>query len=172
MVNAPREVGGLTLPAINHIGVVVHNRDEAIRRYAESLGIGPFRAFDAEFPDLRATEGTPPSRLRIAFGNLGVILFEVIEPGEGPSIHRDFLERHGEGIQHIGFVVPDLAADLAKLEANGLNILLHAAIPGFNSMLVYVEGEAAHGAIVELIQESPEMLAFYQRLWDRTRRPA
>lgn len=172
MINAPGEVGGLKLPAINHIGVVVRDRDEAIRRYADSLGIGPFRAFEADFPDtlVRGVPAPTPT-LRIAFGNLGVILFEIIEPSEGPSIHREFLEKNGEGIQHIGFVVPDLGADLAKLEANGLRILMQASIPGFNSALAYLDGEGAHGAIIELIQESPEMLAFYQRLWDRTRRP-
>lgn len=171
MVNPPREIGGLKLPAINHIGVVVRDRDEAIRRYTESLGIGPFRAFEADFPDTQIRGAPVPATLRIAFGNLGVVLFEIIEPGEGRSIHRDFLERYGEGIQHLGFVVPDLGADLDKVEANGLRILMQASIQGFNSALAYLDGDGAHGAIIELIQESPEMLAFYQRLWDRTRRP-
>lgn len=167
----PPELGGLKLPALNHIGVVVRDLEAALRRYDESLGIGPFRSFEAPFPDTQLRGEPAPCTLKIAFGNLGNVLFEVIQPLDGRSLHREFLERNGEGIQHLGFVVPDLRADLAKLRANGLRIVMEASIPQNDSYLAYIESEAAAGVVWELIQDSPGQQAMYQRLWDRTRRP-
>ena len=165
-----REVGGLKLPAINHIGVVVKNRDLAIQRYTRSLGIGPFHTYDRHFPNAQVRGEPLPCSLRIAFGNLGPVLFEVIEPLEGPSIHQEFLDQHGEGIHHLAFVIPDLAGDLTKLEAHGLRVLMRVDLPERQSGIAYVEGEAAGGALVELIQDSPGTQEFFDRLWEATRR--
>ncbi len=170
MVNSSvRESGGLKLPEINHLGVVVRNRDEAIRRYREALGLPPFRTWDQEFPDTRVRGKPSPCSLRIGFSNLGTVLFEVIEPLAGESIHREFLERNGEGIQHLGFVVADLAGDLAKLAANGLQVLMDSPIAERQSALAYVDGDAASNILWELVQDSPGMQRFYQRLWETTR---
>ena len=164
-----REIGGLTLPEINHIGVVVRNLDEAMRRFERSLGIGPFHSYEREFADSRVRGEIAPCKLGIAFGNLQTILFELIEPREGQSIHQEFLDQHGEGLQHLGFLVPDLAADLSKLEANGLRVLMEATVPGRGG-IAYIEGEAAAGVLFELIQDGPATREFQQRLWDATRR--
>lgn len=167
-----REIGGVKLPEINHIGVVVRNLDEALRRFSETLGIGPFRSFEASFPDAKLWGKPESSTLKIAFGNLGTVLFEVMEPLAGRSLHGEFLEKHGEGIQHIGFVVPDIQADLATLRANGLRIALEASIEVNQSYIAYVESDEGSAIFWELIQDSPAQQAMYQRLWDRTRRPA
>ncbi len=164
-----REVGGLTLPEINHLGVVVRNRDAAIRRYTEALGIGPFHTYDRHFPNAQVRGEPLPCSLRIGFGNLGTVLFEVIEPLEGPSIHQEFLDQHGEGIHHLAFVIPDLAGDLTKLEAHGLRVLMRVDLPERQSGLAYIEGEATGGALLELIQDSPGTQEFFNRLWEATR---
>jgi methylmalonyl-CoA/ethylmalonyl-CoA epimerase len=166
-----RDIGGIKLPEINHVGLVVRNRDEALRRYQQSLGIGPFEMYDRRITNMTVRgEPAPPCTLRLGFANLGTILFEVIEPVEGPSIvWKEFLDQHGEGLHHLGFVVPDLEGDLMKLQANGLRVLLESPVPG-RGKIAYVEGEAAGGVLWELIQDSPGTQEFYERLWVATRR--
>lgn len=164
-----RTIGGLQLGPINHLGVVVQDRDRAIRRYQEALGIGPFHAYDRNFPNTLVRGQPAPCSLRIGFANLGTILFEVIEPLEGASIHREFLEQHGEGLHHLAFLLPDLAGSLETLQAQGLTVLMEAIVPERQSGLAYVEGEAAGGALFELIQDGPATQEFFERLWAATR---
>jgi 4-hydroxyphenylpyruvate dioxygenase-like putative hemolysin len=44
---------------------------------------------------------------------------ELIEPLDGPSPWRDFLEKNGEGVHHIAFTVPEWAPMVKFLESKG-----------------------------------------------------
>lgn len=167
--SAPREVNGLQLPPLNHIGVVVHNRDATIRRYQDALGIGKFETYDRHFEEAWLRGEPCPTSLRIGFGQMGPVLFEVIEPLEGPSLHREFLEQHGEGIQHLAFVVPDLDGNLDHLAKNDMQLLFRANVPGRSGSIAYVEGGPASNVLLELIQDSPGTQEFFNRLWEATR---
>ena len=48
---------------------------------------------------------------------------EFISPVEGDSIYRDFLNKNGEGIHHIAFMVDDLDAETDKLVARGIPVI-------------------------------------------------
>ena len=50
------------------------------------------------------------------------MMWEVIQPLEGPSIYKDFLAKHGEGIQHVGQACNGLSFDeqCAVFEKRGL----------------------------------------------------
>src|SRR5215831_11611999 len=45
------------------------------------------------------------------------ITFELLEPLDGPSPWKDHLEKHGEGMHHIGINVPDYLAARTFLES-------------------------------------------------------
>ena len=48
--------------------------------------------------------GRPASySMRLALATAGNMLWEVIQPLEGPSIYQDFLAAHGEGVHHVAF---------------------------------------------------------------------
>lgn len=69
------------------------------------LGIGPWRVYDYGPPYLQQTtyRGEPcVSSCWLALAWTGDVQWEVIEPREGPSTYKDFLEEHGEGVQHVG----------------------------------------------------------------------
>ncbi|RFU78919.1 methylmalonyl- epimerase [Trichoderma arundinaceum] len=72
----------------------------------ESLGIGPFQKF--EFNSRTVTNhqyrGQPSNfELKVAFATHGNIVWEIMQPVAGPSIMREFLDTHGEGIHHVAF---------------------------------------------------------------------
>jgi len=50
-------------------------------------------------------EEVNPFRLKIATADLGPVKLELIQVIHGEPPHRDFLDLHGEGLQHIGFYV-------------------------------------------------------------------
>lgn len=70
------------------------------------LGIGPFRVYT--FDDQTLTEPThrgrpSPFSLTVCFATNDGMTWEVMQPLSGPSIMREFLDAHGEGIHHVAF---------------------------------------------------------------------
>ena len=74
-------------------------------RYQRILGIDHWRYHElatVKVPwDARSTD----ARLKVAFGT-GGLTFELIQVLEGHTPHLEFLDKHGDGVQHIGFWTP------------------------------------------------------------------
>jgi methylmalonyl-CoA/ethylmalonyl-CoA epimerase len=143
--------GKSTFTHVMHVGVVVRDMQKTIERLA-SLGIGPFKPFI--FPpgaqeQFRGKLFIPSERVAIQMANIGNIELELIQPLEGESPHREFLEQKGEGIQHLGFRVTNLEEDVKRLSAEGSEILLKSQFKGGG--ICYLDLDAA-GIIVELVQ--------------------
>jgi hypothetical protein len=114
-----------------HIGIVVGDLQAVADRYQRMLGVDHWRMREVatvRMPwDARSTDG----RLKVAFGRAAGLTFELLQPLDGRTPHMDFLEQHGDGVQHIGFWAPDVRAvvdnavkeggriTLARLDANG-----------------------------------------------------
>lgn len=90
------------------IQVCVVTRD--YRRTLEGmvgLGIGPWRVYHyRQAPGITETEYCGISanfKMTLCLAWNGLMLWEIIEPLEGPTIYHDFLKEHGEGIHHVAF---------------------------------------------------------------------
>ncbi|MGO9962856.1 MAG: VOC family protein [Acidimicrobiales bacterium] len=97
-------------PAFKQCAVVVENLDEAVRRWADLLGIGPWTAYRLEPPrlkDMLYHAKEVQFSLRHALAWQGDLQFELVQPLDGPSIFADHLADHGEGLHHLGKYVPD-----------------------------------------------------------------
>ena len=108
------------------IGIVVKDMDRAIERFL-ALGIGPFYA-KMPPPNAKSVfKGKPfvaADRVKIMAAQLGNSELELIQPLEGESPHREYLEAKGEGIQHLGFMVDNLDEAVEKLTASGASVLM------------------------------------------------
>jgi len=109
------------------IGVVVRDLDRAIAVLSEVFGIGPFRTIDwppADRTDIRKFYYGKPGNFtaRMAFTELGPVELELIQPLEGKSVWANFLEKHGEGIHHIRFNVPDLEPMIEYLAGHNIGV--------------------------------------------------
>jgi methylmalonyl-CoA/ethylmalonyl-CoA epimerase len=146
-------VDNSVLGSLRHIGFLVENLDIAIKHF-QSLGIGPFEPLKATFVR-REVLGKPITgsniKLRIRMAKLGPIEFELIEPGEGRSPWRDYLQKHGEGIEHIGFFVEDIDAAVAEMEKKGAQILRRGWFEGGGGN-AFVDASKVGGINIELIQ--------------------
>ena len=95
---------------ITQIAIAVHNLPLVVENYWKILGIGFGKIYDWEYPlvSSRTYYGKPAwSREKICHGMVGSVQLELMQPVDGPSIYRDFLEEHGEGIHHLQFLVSD-----------------------------------------------------------------
>jgi catechol 2,3-dioxygenase-like lactoylglutathione lyase family enzyme len=89
---------------ITQIAVVVRDMRSALKSYTETLGWGPWSVFEYGPPLLHDTRvrgeavGYAMIGAETSVDGLG---FELIQPVHGPSIYQEFLDTHGEGVQHI-----------------------------------------------------------------------
>jgi len=142
------------------IGVIVADLDQSIKTLEEVFGIGPFRVVD--WPpqgreDLeRYYHGQPGDfTARMAFTELGPIELELIQPMEGHSLWKDFLEQRGGGIHHIRFNVKELDPVRSYLAENGIEPAQHGAgiRPGSTWMNFATEDKVGFG--IEVMKVVP-----------------
>ena len=94
------------------VGWVVKDLDQTVS-YWEKLGLKNVnRAGVLEFPDTNYRGRKAPLSLKMAFGNIGGVEIEWIQPVKGRSVYNEFLEKHGDGVHHLAFGV----ASPARLE--------------------------------------------------------
>ncbi len=143
---------GTAFNNLAHIGMVVRDMEKAIERFT-ALGIGPFkpRILPAENRETyRGKPFNPAERVKIQITRIGNMELELIQPLEGPSPHREFLDVKGEGIQHLGFMVDDLGGAVKDLTEEGSEVMLTSEFPGGGGV-AYLDLNAAD-LIVELVQ--------------------
>jgi methylmalonyl-CoA/ethylmalonyl-CoA epimerase len=144
--------GKSTFTRLVHIGVVVRDMNRAIERLT-ALGIGPFKPRilppDAQ-EKYRGKPFLPSQRVAIQITQIGNMELELIQPINGESPHQEFLDKKGEGIQHLGFMVDNLEEDVKRLTAEGSDILLTSQFAGGGGV-AYLDLNAAD-LIVELVQ--------------------
>ena len=95
---------------ISQIGIIVRDLQKATDNYWSTLGIGPWMTMRIEPPLLAdvTMRGKPVEASMVAaIAQSGNIQLELIQPLEGPSIWKEFLEQRGEGIHHVQSLVQD-----------------------------------------------------------------
>lgn len=115
---------------IMQIGIVVRDMDKTVERLT-SLGMGPFEEMTLP-PDRE--EWFRGKRMYADFkiykAMIGDVEIELIQPLDGDSPHKEFLNNKGEGIQHIGCAVKGIQEKVDKLTEKGAEVLLRAKFPG------------------------------------------
>ncbi len=140
----------LDLGPIDQVGYVVRDLDASLPAY-EAL-FGPFEIMDASLDDCRFRGDVVACRLRIALNKRGPVEIELIQVIEGETPHTEHLRRCGEGLHHVRFLVEDLDAKLAVLEAAGYETVFHKRFgPGL--AFAYVDTPKALGpSLIELFE--------------------
>jgi methylmalonyl-CoA/ethylmalonyl-CoA epimerase len=139
---------------LHHLSIAVRDMDEAIRFYT-SIGIGPFEDYPPlkEYTKIDVPDEVGFRNLKIKVVQIGPIQIQLIQPGEGKSLYKDFLEKKGEGVYHLGFVVDDVDRSEAELKKRGLKVLSSGRRED-GSGFSYLD-TAGKGGVVLLIRKSP-----------------
>ena len=138
------------------IGIVVKNIDKTVEFYTKMFGFGPYEIKYVDYSAATYYGKTAGYRGKRAFFNLGPgIEIELIELIDGKTIHEDFLKKHGEGLNHIGFKVDDLKAARDNAEKAGFQITQGFMRPD-GSGFAYIDTDKTGGVIFELIEPPPD----------------
>jgi hypothetical protein len=89
---------------LTQVAAVVHDVWATMERYHRTLGWGPWYVYEYKPPWFHSTElrGRPVEFTMLgAEVQAGPVWFELIQPVDGPSIYREWLEERGEGLHHV-----------------------------------------------------------------------
>lgn len=93
-----------------------------------------------------------------AFYDFGSVQIEFMSPADdGPSVWRDFLEEHGQGIHHIAWKVADTEETREFLESKGLKMMQKGSWP--TGTYAYFDGLDSIGMIIETLEFDDERKA-------------
>ncbi len=135
------------------VGMIVRNAEESAKRFASLFGVPvpPANITDKADKTHAQYHGKPTeARAKLAFFNMGSLSLELIEPVGGPSTWKEFLDKHGEGVHHIAFIVPDTEAETGILAEHGLKLVQKGDYTG--GRYAYFEADPSIGVALELLQ--------------------
>ena len=142
---------------LDHIGIIVRDLEKSIEFY-RSLGAGQFHSNKPVQRIERKWLGklVPLDIVNVIArsARLGSVDIELLQPFEGESVWRNFLETKGEGMHHIGFLVDDIEKEEVKLVKEGCTVVLRSRFK--NGGLDYVDMGKIGGVLIEIIQWPPE----------------
>ncbi|MFO7660382.1 MAG: methylmalonyl-CoA epimerase [Candidatus Cloacimonadaceae bacterium] len=127
---------------ISHIGIAVSDLDAGIAFY-EKLGL-----------KLESIEEVPSQKVKVAFFPCGDTRIELLAPTAEDSPVAKYIEKKGEGVQHIAFAVDDLPAELAAKEAEGILLIDKEPRPGAHGAdIAFLHPKSTLGVLIELCKE-------------------
>lgn len=127
--------------AIHHLGVAVHDLDEAVGTYARLFGAR------IEHRGTLADQGVEAAAVLVGDGRVELLA----ALGDDTPVGR-FLARRGPGMHHVAYEVPDVAAELESLAAEGVELVDEQPRAGlFGMEVAFVHPDAVHGVLSELV---------------------
>ncbi len=134
---------GPLLTRIDHVGIACRDLEETVARYEALFGLS------VASREVNEEQGVQESMLEVAGGSY----VQLLQPLRPDSPVGRFLERHGEGVHHIGYGVDDVQAALDQL--GGLGIRLLDRRPRHGSMgaaIAFLHPKDVGGVLTELVQ--------------------
>lgn len=127
---------------IDHIGIAVKSLEESVPFYEKALGL-----------KCEHIEVVESQKVKTAFFDVGGVHLELLEPTSPDSAIAKFIEKKGEGIQHIAFASTEIQNDLDKAKDAGVQLINATPMPGANGKQVaFLHPKSTFGVLTELCQ--------------------
>ncbi|KQM76901.1 methylmalonyl-CoA epimerase [Pedobacter sp. Leaf216] len=128
---------------IEHIGIAVKDLNSSIDLYQKLLNT-----------DCYKTEQVASEFVNTAFFKTGENKVELLQATAPDSAIAKFIEKKGEGIHHIAFLVDDILAEMERLHKEGFVLLSDSPKKGAdNKMVCFVHPKDTNGVLIEICQE-------------------
>ena len=125
---------------IAHIGIAVKSIEEAEKFYTGVLG---FKVHDRE--NLK--------EIKASFIPIGDTAVELLQSTTPEGVINKFIEKRGEGVQHIAYQVDNIEKALEELKAKGIPLIDEKPRRGaHNSKVAFVNPKGTYGVLVELVE--------------------
>ena len=129
---------------LDHIGIAVKNLENAKKMYTSILQSS---AYHEEYLESQ--------KVMVAFFKTGVdSKIELLEGTDIDSPIYKFVEKKGEGIHHIAFLVEDIYAEIERMKNEGFDPLQEQPKQGAAHKLVFFfHPKSTGGSLIELCQQ-------------------
>lgn len=127
---------------IDHLGIAVNSIDEGKNFWTDVLGL-----------TFEGTETVEEQKVTTAFLPVGESEVELLESTAPDGPIAKYLEKKGQGIQHVAFRVDDIEAALAELKEAGVRLIDEKPRRGAGgAKIAFLHPKATSGVLVELCE--------------------
>jgi len=128
---------------VAHIGIAVKDLELSKDLFARLFG----RPASHE-------EDVSDQKVKTAMFRLGGTDVELLQGTSADSSITKFIEKRGEGIHHLSFVVENIEAELQRLKKEGFELVDERPRPGADNCLVaFLHPKSTNGVLIELSQK-------------------
>lgn len=127
---------------IDHIGIAVKNLEERMKFYTEFLGLEP-----------AGEEVVDEQKVKVVFFPVGDSEIELLESTAPDGPIARYIERNGEGIQHVALRVENIEDSLAFLKESGVRLIDEKPRYGAGgASIAFLHPKATGGVLYEISQ--------------------
>jgi methylmalonyl-CoA/ethylmalonyl-CoA epimerase len=128
---------------IEHIGIAVKDLNVSNLLFEKLLGIPPYKS-----------ETVEKQSVRTSFFEVGSNKIELLEATNPESPIATFLEKKGEGVHHIAFLIDDIVLEIKRLQSEGFVVLNETPQVGAdNKWVAFLHPKETNGVLIEICQE-------------------
>lgn len=128
---------------IEHIGIAVKDFNTSIPLFEKLLNTNCYK-----------TETVESENVDTAFFEVGESKIELLESKTDDGVIAKYIEKKGEGIHHIAFLVDDIYAEMNRLKNEGFILLQDIPKNGADNKLVcFLHPKSTNSILIELCQE-------------------
>jgi methylmalonyl-CoA epimerase len=125
---------------IDHFGIAVQNLSETVAFYLKTFGGGVSEIFESK-----------TDNVRVQFIYYDHQRLEFLESTAPQSPIAKFLQSKGPGLHHLCFGVQNIAAELARLKAEGFRLIDEVPrIGAEGKKIAFLHPKSAAGVLIEL----------------------
>lgn len=127
---------------IDHLGIAVSSIDEKKNFWTDVLGL-----------NLEGIENIEEQKVTTAFLPVGESEVELLESTSEDGPVAKYIQKKGEGIQHVAFQVENIAEALAELKEKGVQLIDQTPRKGAGgAKIAFLHPKATSGVLVELCE--------------------
>jgi methylmalonyl-CoA/ethylmalonyl-CoA epimerase len=127
---------------IDHLGIAVNSIDDGKDFWSGVLGL-----------DFEGAETVAEQKVTTAFFPVGESEVELLESTAPDGPVAKYIEKRGQGIQHVAFRVANIDEALAELKQKGVQLIdQQPRIGAGGAKIAFLHPKATNGVLVELCQ--------------------
>jgi methylmalonyl-CoA/ethylmalonyl-CoA epimerase len=127
---------------IDHLGIAVNSIEEGKNFWSDVLGL-----------EFEGAETVAEQKVTTAFFPVGESEVELLESTAPDGPVAKYIEKRGQGIQHVAFRVENIEEALEELKAKGIQLIDQTPRKGAGgAKIAFLHPKATNGVLVELCE--------------------
>ena len=129
---------------LSHVGIAVKDLEASVKLFSRLFSIHSV-----------STEEVENQKVKVAFLHVGDTSVELTAATSPESVIAKFIEKRGEGVHHLSFEVDDIRAELARLKAEGFQLIDEEPRMGAGEYwIAFLHPKSTNGVLVEISQKA------------------